>query len=244
MDAAAEALGSGAPGADDDYAAALDRWLALGGADLEERAGAVADDVGLGVWVGRVVAGSVTLDMPMTALSGGQAARAAGAAAVALRRPPARRAHERPRPRRAGSARAVRHRLTLAGRHRQPRPECLARTVNRIVELDLAQQQVGVYEGGYDSYLAERAVARRHAREAYEEYDDKRGALKDRAVMQRNWMAQGVRNARRKATDRTSTSRPSASRPARSRPRRPGRPSGRSSGWRSSRSRARSGSCG
>ena len=79
--------------------------------------------------------------------------------------------------------------------------EFLARTVNRIVELDLAQQQVGVYEGGYDSYLAEREVARRHAREAYEEYDDKRGALKDRAVMQRNWMAQGVRNARRKATD-------------------------------------------
>ena len=79
--------------------------------------------------------------------------------------------------------------------------EFLARTVNRIVELDLAQQRVGVYEGGYDSYLAEREVARRHAREAYEEYDDKRGALKDRAVMQRNWMAQGVRNARRKATD-------------------------------------------
>ena len=73
--------------------------------------------------------------------------------------------------------------------------------MNRVVELDLAQQQVGVYDGGYDSYLAEREVARRHAREAYEEYDDKRGALKDRAVMQRNWMAKGVRNARRKATD-------------------------------------------
>jgi ATPase subunit of ABC transporter with duplicated ATPase domains len=79
--------------------------------------------------------------------------------------------------------------------------EFLARTVTRVVELDLAQQQVGVYEGGYDSYLAEREVARRHAREAYEEYDDKLGTLKDRAVMQRNWMAVGVRNARRKSTD-------------------------------------------
>ena len=77
--------------------------------------------------------------------------------------------------------------------------EFLARTVNRIVELDLAQQQVGVYDGGYEAYLAEREVARRHAREAYEEYDDKLGALKDRAQTQRNWMAQGVRNARRKA---------------------------------------------
>ena len=53
MDAAAEALGSGAPGADDAYATALDRWLALGGADLDERAGAVADDVGLVIQPGR-----------------------------------------------------------------------------------------------------------------------------------------------------------------------------------------------
>ena len=53
MDAAAEALGSGAPGADDAYATALDRWLALGGADLDERAGAVADDVGALGAVGR-----------------------------------------------------------------------------------------------------------------------------------------------------------------------------------------------
>ena len=195
MDAAAEALGSGAPGADDAYATALDRWLALGGADLDERAGAVADDVGLGV----------ALDMPMTALSGGQAARA-GLAALLLSRYDVLLLDE------------PTNDLDLDGLERLERFVCagsalagacivshdrefLARTVNRIVELDLAQQRVGVYEGGYDSYLAERAVARRHAREAYEEYDDKRGALKDRAVMQRNWMAQGVRNARRKATD-------------------------------------------
>ncbi|HEX5813427.1 MAG TPA: ATP-binding cassette domain-containing protein, partial [Pseudonocardia sp.] len=217
MDAAAEALGSGAPGADDAYATALDRWLALGGADLDERAGAVADDVALGV----------ALDMPMTALSGGQAARAGLAALLlsrydvllldeptndldldglerlerfvtGLRRGPETAARDGgrgtgsvPRSRASGSP------AVIVSHDR----EFLARTVNRIVELDLAQQQVGVYEGGYDSYLAEREVARRHAREAYEEYDDKRGALKDRAVMQRNWMAQGVRNARRKATD-------------------------------------------
>src|ERR1700754_3132741 len=66
MDAAAEALGSGADGADDTYAAALDRWLALGGADLDERAGEVAAEVGLAVGLGT----------PMTTLSGGQAARA------------------------------------------------------------------------------------------------------------------------------------------------------------------------
>ena len=39
--------GEGAPGADDRYATALERWLALGGADLEDRAGEVAADLGL-----------------------------------------------------------------------------------------------------------------------------------------------------------------------------------------------------
>ena len=85
--------------------------------------------------------------------------------------------------------------------------EFLARTVNRVVELDLAQQKVGVYDGGYEAYLVEREVARRHARESYEEYDEKLSGLKDRAQMQRSWMAQGVRNARRKATDNDKISR-------------------------------------
>ena len=44
-------------------------------------------------------------------------------------------------------------------------------------------------------------MARRHAREAYEEYDEQARHLKERAQTQRNWMAQGVRNARRKSTD-------------------------------------------
>ena len=181
MDEAAEALGSGAPGADDAYSAALERWLALGGADLEERAGAVAHDVGL----------AVPLDTPMTALSGGQAARA-GLAALLLSRYDVLLLDE------------PTNDLDLDGLERLERfvaglrspavivshdREFLARTVTRVVELDLAQQQVGVYDGGYDSYLAEREVARRHAREAYEEYDDRLGGLKDRAQMQRNWMA-------------------------------------------------------
>jgi ATPase subunit of ABC transporter with duplicated ATPase domains len=77
--------------------------------------------------------------------------------------------------------------------------EFLARTVTRVVELDLAQQLVRVHDGGYDSYLVEREVARRHAREQYEEYADTRSELEARARMQRNWMAKGVRNAVRKA---------------------------------------------
>ena len=75
LDDAADAFGAGQDGADDVYAEALERWLALGGADLEARLGTVADDLGL----------TVDLDHPMTALSGGQAARV-GLAALLLSR--------------------------------------------------------------------------------------------------------------------------------------------------------------
>jgi len=190
MDSAALALAGGGP---DHYSPALDRWLTLGGADLDERAAAVAGDLGLGV----------DLDTPMTTLSGGQAARA-GLASLLLSRYDVLLLDE------------PTNDLDLDGLERLERfvtglrspavivshdREFLARTVIRIVELDLAQQQTSVYDGGYDSYLAERAVARRHAREAYEAYADTRADLEARARMQRSWMDKGVRNARRKASD-------------------------------------------
>jgi ATPase subunit of ABC transporter with duplicated ATPase domains len=197
LDATADALASGAPGSDDAYAVALERWLALGGADLPERAGEVAAEVGLGV----------ELDTAMSALSGGQAARA-GLAALLLSRYDVLLLDEPTNDldldglerleRFVQGLRSGRGASTVIVSHDR---EFLARTVNRVVELDLAQQQVGVYDGGYESYLAERAVARRHAREAYEAYAETVEGLNDRARTQRNWMAQGVRNARRKATD-------------------------------------------
>ncbi|MFG1634274.1 ABC-F family ATP-binding cassette domain-containing protein [Pseudonocardia alni] len=196
MDAEAEGLASGTPGADDRYAAALDRWLALGGADLDERSGEVLREVGL----------TVGPDAPMTGLSGGQAARA-NLAALLLSRYDLLLLDEPTNDLDLdGLERLERF---VGGLARQGTPtvlvshdrEFLARTVNRIVELDLVQQRIDVYDGGYESYLAEREVARRHAREDYEEYADKLGGLKQRAVMQRNWMAQGVRNARRKTKD-------------------------------------------
>lgn len=193
MNAAADALADPTPGADDRYAAALETWLALGGADLEQRAATTVASLGLGV----------DLDMPMTALSGGQAARA-GLAALLLSRydvllldEPTNDLDLDGLERLEQFVAGLRSPAVIISHDR----EFLARTVTRVVELDLAQQQVGVYEGGYDSYLAEREVARRHAREEYEEYADTRGRLQQRAVTQRNWMAVGVRNARRKATD-------------------------------------------
>jgi ATPase subunit of ABC transporter with duplicated ATPase domains len=193
MDAAAEALAAGGTGADETYATALERWLDLGGADLDERAGTVAAELGLGV----------ALDHPMTALSGGQAARA-GMASLLLSRydvflldEPTNdldlaglgRLEEFVTSLRAG---------TLLVSHDR---EFLTRTVTAVLELDLAQQQVHLYGGGYAAYLEERDRARRHAREDYDEYADKKGSLQDRAQMQRGWMEHGVRNARRKSKD-------------------------------------------
>ncbi|MFF5207082.1 ABC-F family ATP-binding cassette domain-containing protein [Streptosporangium sp. NPDC000396] len=193
LDAATDALVEGRPGADDDYAAGLERWLALGGADLEERAEGVVAEVGL----------AVELDRPMTALSGGQAARA-GMASLLLSRydvflldEPTNDLDLEGLERLERFVAGLRAGTVLVSHDR----EFLARTVNQVVELDLAQQRIGVYGGGYEAYLAEREIARQHARAEYEEYAGTVAALKQRAGMQRAWMEKGVKNARRKAGD-------------------------------------------
>ncbi|OEJ61774.1 heme ABC transporter ATP-binding protein [Streptomyces agglomeratus] len=193
LDAATQALVDETPGADDAYSDSLDRWLDLGGADLDERAEEVAATLGL----------TVGLDQPMTALSGGQAARA-GLASLLLSRYDVFLLDE------------PTNDLDLDGLERLERfvsglragtvvishdREFLTRTVTKVLELDLAQQQIKLYGGGYAAYLEERETARRHAREDFDEFADKKAALEGRAQMQRGWMDKGVRNARRKATD-------------------------------------------
>ncbi|GAB3439130.1 ABC-F family ATP-binding cassette domain-containing protein [Actinophytocola sediminis] len=193
LDTATEALTAQAPGADDAYADALERWLALGGADLDERMADAAADLGL----------TVDLDATMTSLSGGQAARA-GMASLLLSRydiflldEPTNDLDLDGLARLEEFVTGLRAATVVVSHDR----EFLARTVTGVVELDLAQQQVNSYGGGYESYLAERAVERRHARERYEEYAGTKAALEQRARTQRAWMDKGVRNARRKATD-------------------------------------------
>jgi ATPase subunit of ABC transporter with duplicated ATPase domains len=192
LDAATSALAGGVPGADEAYSTALERWLALGAADLDERAEAVLTELG-----------GLDPAMPMTRLSGGQAARA-GLAALQLARydvylldEPTNDLDLDGLDRLEQFVRGLRAGVVLVSHDR----EFLARTVTRVVELDLAQQQVSVYGGGYQAFLDERDVARRHAREAYDEYAGRRADLTDRAHMQRSWMEQGVRNAHRKAKD-------------------------------------------
>lgn len=52
---------------------------------------------------------------------------------------------------------------------------------------------MGIYGGGYDAFLAERELAKKHAREQYEEYSDKRTTLLTRAQTQKTWMDKGLR---------------------------------------------------
>ncbi|MBW6435348.1 ATP-binding cassette domain-containing protein [Actinoplanes hulinensis] len=189
MDAAAEELAEGKPGADDRYSAALERWLDLGGADLDDR---IAEtDLGFAT------------DLPMAALSGGQAARA-GMASLLLSRydiylldEPTNDLDLDGLARLESFVAGLRAGVVVVSHDR----EFLTRTVTKVLELDLAQRQVRLYGGGYASYLEERDRSRQHARDQFEEYADKKEDLLERARTQRAWMDKGVRNARRKASD-------------------------------------------
>ena len=199
MDAAAVALGDPSlatvPGADpaDVYSAALERWLASGAADLDERVPAVLADLGL------EVEGAAL----MTSLSGGQAARV-GLAALLLSRfdivlldEPTNDLDLDGLERLETFVKGLRGGVVLVSHDR----EFLARCVTRVLELDLAQNSNRVYGGGYDAYLEERATLRRQQREKYDEFADKKADLVARARTQREWSSQGVRNAMRKAPD-------------------------------------------
>jgi ATPase subunit of ABC transporter with duplicated ATPase domains len=189
VQAAALELSEHVSGAADRYADAFEAWLALGGADLEQRAQAVLRDLGLDTGL---------LELETAALSGGQAARASLAAIllsrfdVLLLDEPTndldfdglarleRFVAERP-----GGAVIVSHDRAF-----------LERTVTRVVELDEIAHSASEYGGGWAGYLALRATAARHAEERYDSYSSQRDRLGDRARQQRQWSETGVRKAK------------------------------------------------
>ena len=194
LDEATALLVEERPGADDAYAATLERWLALGGADLEERAAALFTTLGLPADAGSEA---------MTSLSGGQAARV-NLASLLLSRydiflldEPTNDLDIAGLEILEGFVQGLRAGTVLVSHDRA----FLERTVHRVLELDLAQQQVRLYGGGYLAYLEERQIAGDHAREAYEKYADTRAGLQERMRTQIGWANKGVRQARAKATD-------------------------------------------
>jgi ATPase subunit of ABC transporter with duplicated ATPase domains len=194
LDSTAAALAEGAPGADEAYAVALERYLSLGGPDLAARAGAVCDDLGLP---------ADRLDVPVGALSGGQAARASLAAVllsrfdVLLLDEPTNDLDF------AGLARLERFvsetdaGLVIVSHDRA----FLERTIDRVLEIDEHSHRTVEYGGGWLAYLEARATARRHAEDARREYVGRRSELTDRAREQRQWAVVGARNLKKKPKD-------------------------------------------
>ncbi|AND15213.1 ABC-F family ATP-binding cassette domain-containing protein [Rathayibacter tritici] len=198
LDAAASALADPDPDGSiaDRYALALDRWLASGAADLDERTPVVLAELGLTL-------GAAASSSAMTSLSGGQAARV-GLAALLLSRfdivlldEPTNDLDLDGLERLEAFVRGLRGGAVLVSHDR----EFLARSVTRVLELDLAQGTNRVYGGGYDAFLEERETARRQRREKYEDFADQKADLVSRARTQREWSSQGVRNAMKKAPD-------------------------------------------
>ena len=194
LDAATEDLTSGAPGATERYGAALDRWMALGGADLDARAGAVLDDLGLPRGL---------LHRSMATLSGGQAARAQLAALLLARFD-------------VFLLDEPTNDLDLDGLDRLERfvlgleapvmvvshdRAFLERTVTAVAEIDDHLHTLTRYEGGWQSYLDERARARMHAEIDYKVYVERRDALRERARTQRQWATRGVTTAKKKTDE-------------------------------------------
>src|SRR5216683_1781511 len=197
LDRSTEQLAVGSPGADDRYASALERWLVLGGADLDERAEMMAEKLGL----------TEDIDQPMTGLSGGQSARA-GIASLLLSRydvflldEPTNDLDMNGLERLEEFVADLRAGTVLVSHDR----EFLTKSVNRVLEIDHAQQHARLYGGGFATYLQEREVIRRHAEADHEEYAKARAALEARSRVQRQWAEKGVSNARRKAATTTST---------------------------------------
>jgi ATPase subunit of ABC transporter with duplicated ATPase domains len=194
LDRLAALLAGGALDAVEPHAAALERWLALGGSDAEARLGAAAAGVGLDAEL---------LDRPMRTLSGGQAARAGLAAlrtarhdVVLLDEPTnhldadglerlAAMLAERP-----GGVVLVSHDRAL-----------LAETVNEVVELDARTAKATSYSGGWEAYERERDGARRRALAEYEQAVEVKAQLRAAEQEARRRAAKSARQVRRRPND-------------------------------------------
>ena len=150
----------------DAYAAALERFLALGGADLEQRARSVCAELGL----------TVSLERETATLSGGEAARAS-LAAILLSRfdlllldEPTNDLDfdgldrlERFLDAFAGGLAVVSHDRAF-----------LDRTVTRIAEIDPWTATVREYAGGWSDFAAARALAREKQYAAFADAQERR----------------------------------------------------------------------
>ncbi len=200
LEAAAALLGESGTGNDDRYSVALERYLDLGGPDLDSRSAEVCEDLGLP---------ADRLGVELGALSGGQMARAALAAIllsrfhVLLLDEPTNDLDF------AGLSQLERFLGDLEGglvvvSHDRA---FLDSTIERVLELDEHSRKATEFGGGWLGYLEAKRTARRHAEEAYAEYESQRSTLVGRAQTQRVWAVTGARKAKKNAHDSDKTQR-------------------------------------
>ncbi len=191
---AAAGLAAGTRAAEARYETALERFTALGAADLDARIDAVLDELGPGARLA---------DRQTTSLSGGQEAKVA-LAAIVLSRFGITLLDEPTNDldfeglerlvawigRRSGGMVVVSHDRAF-----------LEQTVSTVLEIDEHDHTAREFGGGWAGYLAERATARRQAEEAHDLYQRTRSELQDRATRQRQWATSGVARETRSPRD-------------------------------------------
>jgi ATPase subunit of ABC transporter with duplicated ATPase domains len=195
LQSAAEDMASGGPGdAGSAYAKALDRYLALGGPDLEARTAEVSAALGL----------PADLDRRTSGLSGGQAARLALASVLLARFDVILLDEPTNDLDLAGLELLERHLAGLRGglvvvSHDRA---FLEQAASEVIQLDQHSHQAIRYGGGFAAYQAELERDRARARAEYEAYAGRRDELIQRARRQREWSRSGERSANSPAARR------------------------------------------
>ena len=138
----------------------------------------------------------VASDRPLGTLSGGQAARACLVAVllsqydVLLLDEPTNDLDARGLTLMADFVRAHEGPILIASHDRT----FLDAVATSVVELDVKQQRIGHYAGGWSSFVEQRKLARAHAWEAYEGYAAERDSLLAQSRQRHDWADRGRRN--------------------------------------------------
>jgi ATPase subunit of ABC transporter with duplicated ATPase domains len=191
---AAAELALGTRAADHRYEVALERFTALGAADVDARIDALLDDLRVGASLA---------DRHLATLSGGQEAKVA-LAGIELSRYDVTLLDEPTNDLDfEGLGRLERWVLSQPGglvivSHDR---QFLEPTVDSVLELDPHDRTARLFGGGWAGYEAERVNVQRHATQDYELYERRRSQLGGRAQQQRQWATTGVRRESRSPRD-------------------------------------------